>query len=64
MKLKIKPQYKDSCFIDTDEPFAKSLDYDITRNATYSFKVGFNLYLIDEEGDEEDIVATVEGVFF
>ncbi len=64
MKLKIKPHGKDSCFINTNEPFAKSLDYDITCNITYSFKVGFNLYSIDEEGDEEDIVATVEGVFF
>ncbi len=64
MKLKIKPHCKDSCFIDTDEPFAKSLDYDITCNTTHSFKVGFNLYSIDEEGDDEDIVATVEGVFF
>ncbi len=64
MKLKIKPHCKDSCFIDTDEPFTKSFDYDVTYNTTYCFKVGFNLYSIDEEGDEEDIVATVEGVFF
>lgn len=60
MELIMKPYYiKESCFIDTDESFTESFDY----NDLY-FKVGFNLYPLDEDYEEKDIVATVEGVFF
>ncbi len=64
MKVGIKPYYRiKPCFINTDEPFTESFDYETTINTCY-FKAGFNLFLIDEDCDEEDIVATVEGYFF
>jgi len=64
MELIMKPYYnKELCFIDTDKLFTESLDYEIDYNDFY-FKVGFNLYPPDEDYEEKDIVATVEGVFF
>lgn len=64
MELKIKPYYhKNLCFVDTDKPFTESLDYEDIYNTCY-FKAGFNLYPVDEDCEDEDIVATVEGYFF
>lgn len=64
MQLRIKPYYCiNSCYIDTDVPFTESFDYETTSNTCY-FKAGFNLFPIDEDCKEEDIVATVEGYFF
>lgn len=63
MELLIKPYYnKKTCFINTDKSFIQS-DCEINYN-TCCFKAGFNLYLIDENNEDEDIVATVEGQFF
>lgn len=65
MELKIKPYYRNNlCVIDTDEPFIQTFDCADTYNNYFFFKAGFNLYLIDEECEEKDIVATVEGHFF
>lgn len=48
MKVGIKPYYCiKPCFINTDEPFTESFDYETTINTCY-FKAGFNLFLIDE----------------
>lgn len=64
MELIMKPYYnKESCFIDTDKSFTESFDYEIDYNDFY-FKAGFNLYPTDEDYEEKDVVATVEGVFF
>lgn len=64
MELIIKPYYsKKLCFIDTDESFTESFDYEVVYN-TYCFNAGFNLYSADENCEEEDIVATVKGHFF
>lgn len=65
MKLKIKPYYRNNlCVIDTDEPFIQTFDCEDTYNNYFCFKARFNLYSIDEEYEEKDIVATVEGCFF
>lgn len=66
MELRIEPYcHKKSCFINTDEPFTESFDYnEVAYNNTYCFKAGFNLYLTDENCEDKVIVATIEGQFF
>ena len=64
MQLRIDPYFHiSSCYIDTYEPFAESFDYETTANTCY-FKAGINLFPIDEDCEDEDIVATVEACFF
>ena len=65
MELNIKPYYRNNlCVIDTDKPFTQTFDCEDAHNNYFCFKAGFNLYSIDEEYEEKDIVATVEGCFF
>lgn len=64
MELIMKPYYnKESCFIDTDKSFTESFDYETMYNIC-GFKAGFNLYSTNEDCEEKDLAATVEGVFF
>lgn len=65
MELIIKPYHSHKlCIIDTNESFTESFDYEVACNNIYYFKVGFNLYATDENYEEKDIAATVEGHFF